>query len=1209
MERHLTWQPIRRRMRRGSFAVPSSGGKPQSNWRRFATTVVTMALLASTLGFPSAEEAGAATAGRWGYQNEYIYEDPTLEDEQAPYTWWKPPAHIDRHGYGGNGFHFTLAIGNDGDDQLDNWAHWDFESVDGRYEVQAWIPADWATAHPQYLIWADKNGDSVYSNDEYVAGPWLNQQVVSGWQSLGEYDLSGRVRIEVRDTRSRDDTRVVGAVNARLAVDAIRLRSVTQASPPGRVDGVDYVVDNRETGAGRVVWNQVPGATSYEFSVTLATENVGLGTINEDHHNLSDQACCSRSFNVSAGWRITAVGMQVRAVNSAGPGPWSIELLQGITYPTPALGAVTGVSYRRSDGRITWQPVSGATAYDVVWNQPGESLSSSVALCSPSDDTRLGSRCALKITRVLHKDLTFRVRAKNQAGTQFGPWSSWERDSAETQAPAQAPGAVSGLGYQSGRIHWNTTARATAYDVEWRNGGAAVTQQQVTCTSACSLSISREPDKALRFRVRAKNSGGSGPWSAWTEVPSSQPPKPGQVTGVGYRDSQFGPLIYWSHLGSFDQYEIDAREREVDQIAVRSDIGCPADPCGYLFLEDGKTSDAFKTASAFRIRAVDGPRRGPWSAWTGVPSSQPPKPGQVTGVGYRDSQFGPLIYWSHLGSFDQYEIDAREREVDQDAVRSDIGCPADPCGYLFLEDGKTSDAFKTASAFRIRAVDGPRRGPWSAWTGVPSSQPPKPGQVTGVGYRDSQFGPLIYWSHLGSFDQYEIDAREREVDQDAVRSDIGCPADPCGYLFLEDGKTSDAFKTASAFRIRAVDGPRRGPWSAWTGVPSSQPPKPGQVTGVGYRDSQFGPLIYWSHLGSIDQYEIDAREAGQDKSDFRGDIGCVTSECGYLFQRDSVTTSAFKQASAFRIRAVKGDLRGPWSDWVTVKTEKKPAPRPGRPKITDLLEHGEPGIGTRFGRIFGGLNFFSSGDNVVVKWNRAAHAVKYRVEYRYRPLDTQTHDSLARTMEHVRDFDGQCSSSACSGSRTVGNDSQTTFKALANTSQERTNLLEFRVIGINRDGEWGDPSEWTALRFVEVRNALDNAPRKSNPSNPGLCRTLDTADDLLAYVSVLRAATHGVAKASLAAANSEINLIPDIQGVALNAIQMLNGCYANPVEALESIPLVGPVVKVTVGGFLGRLHSGYSNLANVDVHKDPGNNARPGGVIDQICRGFWIFTC
>ena len=158
--------------------------------------------------------------------SDVVNDSPRLFDEVAPDSWWEPPASIARLGYGGD-FHFTLAIGNSSDNARDNWAAWDFNAVNGRCGVEAWIPADWATAHVQYRIWADENGDGRFTTDEFVAGPWLDQQQVSGWQTLGTYNLRGRVRIEVRDTGTRDDHRDDGPINTRLAVDAIRLRGVS----------------------------------------------------------------------------------------------------------------------------------------------------------------------------------------------------------------------------------------------------------------------------------------------------------------------------------------------------------------------------------------------------------------------------------------------------------------------------------------------------------------------------------------------------------------------------------------------------------------------------------------------------------------------------------------------------------------------------------------------------------------------------------------------------------------------------------------------------------------------------------------------------------------------------------------------------------------------------------------------------------------------
>ena len=152
-----------------------------------------------------------------------INDDPVLYDEDGGYSWWQPPANIIILGYD-NDFWFTLAASNNS--EVDNWARWDFDTYgNDNYEIYAWIPADWATAHVQYRIWADVDGDSAFESEEFVAGPWLDQQKVNGWQSLGTYEiLSDKVRIEISDHQTRDDHRDVGAVNARLAVDAIKLQ-------------------------------------------------------------------------------------------------------------------------------------------------------------------------------------------------------------------------------------------------------------------------------------------------------------------------------------------------------------------------------------------------------------------------------------------------------------------------------------------------------------------------------------------------------------------------------------------------------------------------------------------------------------------------------------------------------------------------------------------------------------------------------------------------------------------------------------------------------------------------------------------------------------------------------------------------------------------------------------------------------------------------
>ena len=144
-----------------------------------------------------------------------VDDEPALGDRLGGYTWFEPPAWASQSGHGRNGFRFTLAVGNSSAAEFDNWAEWDFGSVTGECQLQAWVPAHWATAHVRYDIFVD---------NKYIRSRWLDQARTAGrWGDLGTWDLNGHVKVRVYDTTTQDDYRDVGASSARLAADALRL--------------------------------------------------------------------------------------------------------------------------------------------------------------------------------------------------------------------------------------------------------------------------------------------------------------------------------------------------------------------------------------------------------------------------------------------------------------------------------------------------------------------------------------------------------------------------------------------------------------------------------------------------------------------------------------------------------------------------------------------------------------------------------------------------------------------------------------------------------------------------------------------------------------------------------------------------------------------------------------------------------------------------
>ena len=160
------------------------------------------------------------------------------------------------------------------------------------------------------------------------------------------------------------------------------------------------------------------------------------------------------------------------------------------------------------------------------------------------------------------------------------------------------------------------------------------------------------------------------------------------------------------------------------------------------------------------------------------------------------------------------------------------------------------------------------------------------------------------------------------------------------------------------------------------------PGLPGRVEGVGVEVIEFGRNLFWRPLVGVSGYEIDAREAGGDRADYRGDIGCgeTWERCGYLFERDRQTSDAFRGASEFRVRGVNEAGAGSWSVWVSA---------------------GEAVPGVE------GLAYRRSGSGLVLFWDRLAGAWGYDVEARdaFRAALLRAERCGARVCEYVVDED------------------------------------------------------------------------------------------------------------------------------------------------------------------------------------------------------------
>ena len=665
-----------------------------------------------------------------------------------------------------------------------------------------------------------------------------------------------------------------------LAIASGSCPTTVTVERPGQVTGVAYRVDNRTNGAGRVVWDAETDATSYDFVLTLSLEDVDDGSQAEIERSLTGQRCCAASVAPGPGLRIRAIEMSVRAVNSAGAGRWSRSVIAGITYPTARPGAVTGLRYDRSSGRIVWQPVSGATAYDVQWRQPGEGAVARAVLCSSSDETRVGSQCALLITRVRHKELDFRVRAKNNAGTNFGPWTGWISDQAETSEPVQPPGLVTGLAFSNGRISWLPTFGATAYSIEWRNAGESITRQTVNCSSSrsCSLSISRAEDRELQFRASAVNDGGSGPWSSWqTSRPEVNTPPP--VTGMDYRAGH----IVWNAFLGVNSYDVEWRH--AGETTVVRTVHCLSS-CS-LRIDRVRHKEL-----QFRVRGINAEGRGAWPAAWQRRQPEVMTPGPVTGLQYQSGR----AVWRAASNASTYEMQMDGRG----GARTLTGLA---CCRSAVADNVTR--------FRMRALSANLAGPWSAWIAAPSEN--RPSQVTGIKYINVQAS----WKRTPSAESYDVAWSYDSQAHTLVRS-VHC----CFY------RIPRGIATSIQVNIRAVNRGGAGPWSGWKTIWTSDIKPPGKVTGLLHEPHQ--GLAKWDPVPNVTLYQVRSRRTGQAS----GMTVRCTSDCSKTIDQHRTLPIEF------RVRAVNAGGSGPWSDWYRIRPYSEVPSN--SPTITILDKHSNP---------------------------------------------------------------------------------------------------------------------------------------------------------------------------------------------------------------------------------------------------------------------------
>jgi outer membrane protein assembly factor BamB len=334
------------------------------------------------------------------------------------------------------------------------------------------------------------------------------------------------------------------------------LEIVTGTAPPPPT-GVS-ATDGTYTDRVRVTWNVSSGATSYE--VYRATSSGGtksqIGTPSGTSYD---------DYSASVG---TTYYYWVKAKNSYGTSGYSsynTGYRAGTAPPAPTNVSATDGTYT-DKVRITWNPSSGATSYEVYRATSSGGTKSKIG--TPSGTSYDDTSASVGTTYY------YWVKAKNTYGTSgYSSYNTGYRAGTAPPAPTNVS-ATDGTYTDKVRITWSASSGATSYEVYRATSSGGTKSQIGTPTGTYYDDTSASVGTTYYYWVKAKNTYGTSGYSSYNTGyrAGSAPPAPTNVSATDgtYTDKV---RITWSASSGATSYEV---YRATSSGGTKSKIGTPS---------------------------------------------------------------------------------------------------------------------------------------------------------------------------------------------------------------------------------------------------------------------------------------------------------------------------------------------------------------------------------------------------------------------------------------------------------------------------------------------------------------------------------------------------------------------------------------------------------------------------------------------------------
>jgi hypothetical protein len=296
---------------------------------------------------------------------------------------------------------------------------------------------------------------------------------------------------------------VITAVNAfgESPVSA-EISATPVASAPAAPATVTATAGN---GQVTLVWTVVPGATSYNIYWSLSA---GVSITNSTKiHNAGNPYVQTGLTNGIPYYYV------VTAVNAIGESPASVQVTATPVSSASTLAAPTGITVIPGNNQITisWNPVSGATSYNIYW-----SLSAGVTTIN---GTEIANASSPYVQTGLTNSVPYYyvITAVNAIGesTASAQVTATPTSPASTSVPAAPTGIAVTPGNNQVTITWNPVLGATSYNIYWSLSTGVTTSNGKKVTDVSSPYTPTEMTNGLTYYavLTAVNAFGESPAS------------------------------------------------------------------------------------------------------------------------------------------------------------------------------------------------------------------------------------------------------------------------------------------------------------------------------------------------------------------------------------------------------------------------------------------------------------------------------------------------------------------------------------------------------------------------------------------------------------------------------------------------------------------------------------------------------------------------